>query len=160
MLILAKHKNKNIMKKIILLLLLSVGSIAFSQTTADEYKYMTKGYAVALSSGLDLKKGYTVTEVYKTEYSSYSFSFRSLVRESDNTLAGIIIVARSSSWGNTYYLGLPFGDALLYGYYRNDVLAWDASMTDAYALASSEFFANAYSAYFDSLKTPKLTAKK
>jgi hypothetical protein len=52
-----------------LLFLLVVGLMALaakSQTTEEEYNYLTKGYQIQLESGLDMKKGYTMKDL--TEY--------------------------------------------------------------------------------------------
>lgn len=34
-----------------------------SQTTQEEYNYVTKGYKVQIESGLDMKKGYEITPI-------------------------------------------------------------------------------------------------
>ncbi len=36
-----------------------------SQTTLEEYNYVTKGYHVQLTSGLDMKKGYEFEDIDK-----------------------------------------------------------------------------------------------
>jgi hypothetical protein len=51
------------MKKLILFALLMVSLTTFSQTTLDEYNYVTKGYKIQLESGLDMKKGYSMVKV-------------------------------------------------------------------------------------------------
>lgn len=80
-------------------------------TTEEEYNWMSKGYEVMVSSGLDMKKGYYFDENQeKSETkSSYSFTYKFLRREKDKSLAGIVIIAKSTVSGNTYYYGLPIG---------------------------------------------------
>lgn len=36
----------------------------FSQTTMEEYNYITKGYRIQIESGLDMKKGYILKDYY------------------------------------------------------------------------------------------------
>ena len=61
----------------------------FAQTTEEEYNYITKGYKIQISSGLDMKKGYTFKDLYlykkdfemgnKTGY--YQFTFKGLYKD-------------------------------------------------------------------------------
>jgi len=80
-------------------------------TTEEEYNWMSKGYSVMLSSGLDMKKGYYFDDNHeKSEsISNYLFTYKFLRREKDKSLAGIVIIAKSSSSGRTYFYGLPIG---------------------------------------------------
>ena len=76
-------------------LLLSV-SEAQSQTTMEEYNYVTKGYQIQLESGLDMKKGYRLEYITETSAvmagdSSYrKTEFKALYRGSDSSLAAIM----------------------------------------------------------------------
>lgn len=53
------------MKKTIIFLFtaMTVSLTGLSQTTAEEYNYLTKGYKVQIESGLDMKKGYEFEDV-------------------------------------------------------------------------------------------------
>ncbi|TRW98504.1 hypothetical protein [Flavobacterium gawalongense] len=139
------------MKKITLLLLMfSVFSYAQDKpfgTTLDEYNYMTKGYKIQVSSGLDVKKGYRVDDVTSYATPLYDFNFKSLVREKDGVSAGLILVATSKMWSNVYYLGIPVDNAQLFGVFNADVNLWDESMTTAYSEASSYLMAHLYRIY-------------
>jgi len=93
-------------------LLVSIFSFGFSQTTTEEeYNWMTKGYQVMVTSGLDMKKGYYFDEsqAYSDGSGSYSFNYKFLRREKDKSLAGVSIVAKSTVSGKTYYFGMPIG---------------------------------------------------
>lgn len=53
------------MKRIILMLMLFVSFISFSQgTTLKEYNYLSKGYADDLAMGKDIIQGYKIEEVH------------------------------------------------------------------------------------------------
>lgn len=53
------------MKKTIIHLFaaMTVSLTVSSQTSAEEYNYLTKGYKVQIESGLDMKKGYELEDV-------------------------------------------------------------------------------------------------
>lgn len=55
---------KKIQKLILLINLVFISNSFFSQTTLEEYNYITKGYKVQIESGLDMKKGYLFEDVY------------------------------------------------------------------------------------------------
>ena len=134
------------MKKVTLLFALLVTSLSFSQTTNDEYNYMVKGYQIQASSGLDMKKGYKLEDLTTVEKGSYSFNFKAFLR-TDNTLAGVLVVAVSKSWGNKYYIGIPIGNDYLIPYYESEVSKWDEPMTTAYAYAVSQLYMNVLNSY-------------
>lgn len=68
------------MKRSYLLISLTlISSFAFSQTTTEEYNYITKGYRIQLEAGLDMKKGYFFVE--KT---------RASVKVNDDTRKGVL----------------------------------------------------------------------
>jgi hypothetical protein len=82
------------------------------KTTEEEYNWMSKGYKVMITSGLDMKKGYIFddTQEYGETIGNYSFTYKFLKREKDKSLTGVVIVAKSNVSGNTYYYGLPIGE--------------------------------------------------
>jgi len=53
---------KNILTATIIILVLCENSFSQS-TTQEEYNYITKGYKIQVESGLDMKKGYILTEL-------------------------------------------------------------------------------------------------
>jgi hypothetical protein len=142
------------MKKIILGLLLCASVSLFSQvkndvpTSVEEYNYMTKGYKIQLSSGLDVKKGYKVENITAFKTALYEFDFKSFVREKDNTSAGMIMVATSRMWGNVYYLAVPVNNPDLMADFNSKVAEWDKDMVTAYSDASSRLMSVLYSLYW------------
>ena len=50
-------------KNLLFILTLFTMTFAFSQTTREEYNYLTKGYKIQLQNGLDTKKGYYIKEL-------------------------------------------------------------------------------------------------
>jgi hypothetical protein len=116
------------MKKTFLLnTLLFTISISFSQeekinvTSLDEYNYMTKGYKIQKSSGLDMKKGYDLENIQNITKGNYIFSFNSLIRNEKKELAGILIIAYSDVSGRTYHLGMPINNSELQSHFENDI---------------------------------------
>lgn len=137
------------MKKTILLFaLILITNLSFSQTTEnngttlEEYNYMTKGFKIQQSSGLDMKKGYSFNNIDNITRGNYSFSFNSLIRTNENQLAGILIIANSQVSGRTYYLGMPINNPALQRHFENDIRNWDESMTTGFAQALSEIYSN------------------
>lgn len=49
--------------KFVALLLFTTSFCAKAQTTLEEYNYITKGYKVQTDSGLDMKKGYELSDI-------------------------------------------------------------------------------------------------
>ncbi|GAB4375210.1 MAG: hypothetical protein Kow0075_01440 [Salibacteraceae bacterium] len=136
------------MKKLALFVIsIFITGLSFSQnsdnkgTTTDEYNYMTKGYEIQISSGLDPKSGYRLENIAEITRGSYTFNFNALVRSEKNELAGILIIAHSDVSGRTYYLGMPINNAELQEDFEDDIRSWDESMTTAYAKAVSELYA-------------------
>lgn len=125
------------MKKITLLLLL-VFSFSYSQTTVEEYNYVTKGYAETISKGLDLKKGYSLSEIYHYTDTNYDFLFQSLTNDKTKKTACIMVVAHSFVWGNKYYLCMPIANAELEKKYKEQLNMWDAPILSSYSLALSQ----------------------
>nr|WP_314896773.1 hypothetical protein [uncultured Flavobacterium sp.] len=129
------------MKKITLLLIMFT-AFCYAQdkpngTTLEEYNYMTKGYKVQISSGLDMKQGYKVEDIIVLKNSDYAFNFKNLVRTVDNSSAGVIVIATSNIWANTYYLSIPINNSDLMNDFNVKMSLWDESMTTAYASAST-----------------------
>lgn len=139
------------MRKIILLMLVvTLSNLTYSQnqetepisTTIDEYNYMTKGYKMQQTSGLDMKKGYNIENIKTLLRGNYSFSFKALIRTEENQLAGILIIGHSDVSGRDYYLGMPINNRQLQLEFERDIRNWDESMTTAYAQTVSELFSN------------------
>ncbi len=126
------------MKKIYLLLLF-VSFSSFSQiaTTQEEYNYLTKGYKIQVSSGLDMKSGYDFQDLLFQKVDSYEFDFKYLVKTKDKTKVAIFIIAKSNVSGATYYYCIPRNNPDLMSSYYSSISAIDERMTTALAVATS-----------------------
>ena len=83
------------MKKVLVFILSMVSLTTFSQTTLEEYNYVTKGYKIQQESGLDIKKGYSMVKIdenYSTDRRATLYKFNKLVttKEKARTVAYMI----------------------------------------------------------------------
>lgn len=139
------------MKKITLLFVL-FSAFIYAQnepngTTLEEYNYMTKGYKIQISSGLDMKKGYVIENITKYSTSAYDFDFKNLLRETTKTSAGIILVATSKVWGNVYYLSIPINNDDLLADFNAKIELWDEPMVTAYSNATTSLMSQLFNFY-------------
>ena len=143
------------MKKITFLLLL-ISSFAYSQvsTTLDEYNYLTKGYKIAIDSGLDLKNGYGFIEISSHNELNYQFSFNQFIRTDTKEVCAIMVSAYSKLWGNKYYICIPFNNSDLLSLYVNNLKQWDKDILVAYSTALSSYI-NIYNNYQNHIETNK-----
>ncbi len=99
------------MKKLFLLLFIMASGLAYSQTTQDEYNYMTKGWLSMQQQGMGMKNGYATADKgkYVLEYGGYNLevSVLSLNRTADNSNAGFIVMVHDTKKNNTQYFGIP-----------------------------------------------------
>ena len=113
------------MKKLFLFLFILSSGFAYSQTTLDEYAYMTKGYATMQSQGLGLKQGYTATDKgsYVIDYGSYKMTAQVLyLMRADNSYAGAIVIVENSKNGVKKYFCVPAKNS--------DMVIWNNTLTD------------------------------
>lgn len=95
------------MKKFLLLFLL-IPFFSFSQTTDEEYNYLTEGIPDQIKKGLDIKKdGYTIQSFFEKEPSEVRsiYEFRKFI-DSNGKLKAISIVIKSlepGAKGGTFY---------------------------------------------------------
>ena len=97
------------MKKLFLALFVLGASVAFGQTTDDEYNYLTKGYAVQVSSGLDMKQGYSMTDKGNVPIDlgmTISVDVKYLYRTNGNVYAGALLTVNGFK-GPTKYFAVP-----------------------------------------------------
>ena len=123
------------------------GSAENISTTTEEYNYLTKGYKIQLSSGLDMKQGYSFERLAIITKGRYKFDFQAFFRSESNQLAGIMIIANSEVSGRDYYLAMPIENSELRKRFEQDVRSWDESMTTAFAQALGELYSNNLSYY-------------
>lgn len=124
------------MKKITLLLFL-VTSFCFSQTTLEEYNYITKGYKIAIDSGLDLKSGYSLHDLYVYQDPLYVFDFKLFINDKTKKTSCVFVKANSLMWGNKYYLCIPIDNPELNKKYESQLNSWDKAILSSYSLALS-----------------------
>ena len=94
-----------------------IGTMAIAQgTTEEEYNYLTKGYAIQVSSGLDMKKGYTLKDLgdWKIQYTGgvqRQTMFKALMRDSSDVPCAILMIYKKSDVDTRFYYCIPTGDA-------------------------------------------------
>ena len=89
---------------------------SYSQTTQEEYNYISKGYKVQVESGLDMKKGYTLVDLGKWGLDAGSEHrecvFKGLMRTGQTKPCGIMMIYhRTDNNGVTWYICIPSADA-------------------------------------------------
>lgn len=85
------------------LLFFPIMLISQSETTLDEYKYLTKGYAYQKEMGLDGgKEGYAIKPLFTA---SNGIEFRSLLKDKVE-MKGVLVILKANS-KSPIYLGLP-----------------------------------------------------
>ena len=109
------------MNKYLILILFSFPYFLLAQsgTSADEYKYLTKGYAYQKEMGLDGKAGYAVKQLFTA---SNGLTFSGLFRASDGDLKGVLLVMKRTE-GKPHYICLPNNNSTnaIRGMYENDL---------------------------------------
>jgi hypothetical protein len=100
--------------------LLLLGTLqCLSQTTMEEYNYVTKGYKVQIESGLDMKQGYKFEDVTEstlvTGDSSYKKTeFKALFRRDESAPCAILCIfsdVLKNNLQNTDYICIPHLDS-------------------------------------------------
>lgn len=135
------------MKQIISILLLSLifSFNSYSQnsfsTTNDEYNYMVNGYKTTIENSLDIKKGYSVTDMGTQNINGYKFNYIALLRSDSKDLCGVIVKCLSA-WGNTYYIAIPIKNDILMNQYFDSLEKFDLPFMKAYNRSLSSVFSN------------------
>lgn len=107
---------------------------------------MNKGYKVQIESGLDMKKSYRFSTSEVIPIGNYSFEVKSLIREAQNELSGILVISKSKVSGNTYYAAIPLRNPDLMGRYYTLLDSWDSSILSAYTYVLSGYLTSAMNA--------------
>ena len=98
-------------KSILLLCILTVSLLTTrvtAQTTMEEYNYVVKGYKVQVESGLDMKKGYELTQIDKTSAGERVASLSKLVKVTGTQKKTVAyMLAYNKSGGATDYYCIP-----------------------------------------------------
>jgi hypothetical protein len=114
------------MKKLFLALFVLTTSVAFCQTTNDEYNYLRNGYGVQITSGLDMKAGYSMMDKGTTPLNGISVDIRYLYRTNGNVFAGAVMIVNGLKNGKntlpTQYLVVPAAGS--------DMNLWNSALGD------------------------------
>lgn len=105
-------------KLLIFALVIAFNCASYAQTTEEEYNYITKGYQVQLESGLDMKKGYTLTDLGNSWFNQpmldqtiqkREVSFKGLIRQGEIHPCAIMMNFKRTdiSHGANYFLCIP-----------------------------------------------------
>lgn len=103
-------------KALFIITLISLCIAAHSQTTENEYNYITKGYKSYDQSGTDLKSGYYIQAGIKyghqTKSSTYLYDIIRLMRKDNNELAALIVKVKkiANNYDEYHYLCIPTKD--------------------------------------------------
>lgn len=104
------------------------------KTTLEEYNYMTKGFKIQMESGLDMKIGYSTNKGQKITIGSYEFNYIKFYKNtlSDKIFVGYIVIAKSSSSGNSYTYAIPENNSELMTKTYVEINKLDEPMTTAF----------------------------
>lgn len=79
-----------------------------SQTSIEEYNYLTKGYKIQLESGLDMKKGYELRDIDAKKTNERSAELKALVRTSGSEgIVAAYLVVYNRRGNETEYICIP-----------------------------------------------------
>ena len=95
------------MRKILFITMIFISVNSFTQTTLEEWNYITKGYKIQLESGLDMKKGYELIFDKKQSEGKTQVNFYFLRKTSINKNVAIMVYVPSA---NAYYCIPKLGD--------------------------------------------------
>ncbi len=104
------------MKSFFLALVTILFSInGYSQTTLDEYTFITKGYKFQIEYGLDMKKGYTLKDYYTStediipniEQENIIVSFKALIKTGVTGPRALMMIIDNKDTKNKRYLCIP-----------------------------------------------------
>ena len=97
--------------------ILFISNHSLSQTTQEEYNFITKGYLVQLESGLDMKKGYSLVDLgawgLNKGDEQRNCEFKALFKQGQNKPCAVMMIYKRTdiSNGAAYYLCIPSSDA-------------------------------------------------
>ncbi len=129
------------MKYLILIIFILVTFASRSQTTNQEYNYITKGYKIQVESGLDPKSEYIFKDFGTFSSLARSCQFIGLYRKKSGKLAGTMAIFNDLN-GRKYYFCIPAkgsSEELFYDYKKSLSLLDGYSSTIDYIYFLSEF---------------------
>ena len=92
-------------KYVIVMIGMCLSHNVFSQTTIEEYNYITKGYKIQLESGLDMKKGYEFVDIGVSDSGIRKAELKALYRTNNKTIAAYMIIYMTK--GYKEYICIP-----------------------------------------------------
>lgn len=133
------------MKKILLIAIFAISSLANSQneTTNEEYNYLNTGLDISLKNGIDLKKGYSLNSRYSTTKKGIEFNFVEFTDEKNNAKA-IVAVYNYKGSKKTNYLVIPFNSPKLQELTENKLNQQINDVKTAFNQAFTEFIGALY----------------
>ncbi|MGC3977860.1 MAG: hypothetical protein QM751_06240 [Paludibacteraceae bacterium] len=91
--------------KVFIISILLISSVAgFSQTSWEEYNYITNGLKTSIEQGLDLKKGYYFSDMQSFNYGNKKIELYKFKRTKNKTTACIVIKTMWNGGKNFYCL--------------------------------------------------------
>lgn len=155
------------MKKLFyLLLFVSIGVFSqtnekiTTQTTLEEYNYVTKGYKIQIESGLDMKAGYILKDItdFITTYTvdenkiHRKTTFKLLYRQNNDLPVAIMMITERKDNNYKEYFCIPSYNSDLWNTFSSDFSK--SLKTEVAGLSSTEVqvLTAKYSYYFNSLK--------
>ncbi|MFZ1665323.1 MAG: hypothetical protein WAU08_07975 [Flavobacteriales bacterium] len=101
-------------------------------TTEEEYNYLTKGYAIQVASGLDMKRGYTFADmggsVSAIADGTRGTEFKGLMRDGGTTPCAILLIYKKPT-GELVYFCIPT--------YNADSALWDRTFKQVHDAAAA-----------------------
>lgn len=126
------------MKKIALILLL-LPTLLASQTSLDEYRYLTKGYAYQIEMGLDpVKKGYEIRENFRADN---GVLIMGMYKINQSTPQGLLFIVPKSTTKSAYF-AIPHPDSaeeVQLAYQQDRKLYKSTEVSDQLNLAKDQY---------------------
>ena len=108
-------KKMKVFTSMLILLVVFISGSTFGQTTMEEYNYVTKGYKIQIESGLDMKKGYTFTDLFENVITTGSTvrkcTFKALMRTNQAKPCAILCIYTRSDNNYSDYVCIPTTDS-------------------------------------------------
>lgn len=102
------------MKKLTLLLIgILIFGFTYSQTTLEEYNYLTIGYEKDIKNGRDIKAGYELEEFFSQKIKKYTYTYYYFNELETGKTKAILIVLEKPKKDKVRYLCLPLNNGAL-----------------------------------------------
>uniref|UniRef100_A0A0P6BAJ2 Uncharacterized protein n=1 Tax=Daphnia magna TaxID=35525 RepID=A0A0P6BAJ2_9CRUS len=159
-------------KNIVLLLFTTILSFGQNnQTTLEEYNYLSKGYKIQIESGLDMKNGYVLKDIFYDFKSTIKFNKNNVVRSSTFKLlykqgqelpSAILMITKRLDNNVTSFYCIPSHGSSLWTNFHNDFFDDLKEHNSKIGVYEIELLSAQYSYYFNSLQMLSycLTTKK